>query len=315
MKTLAAVFGYIAAFTIACAPGPAQDSESDAADQAPAYASAMLGRWDVSVSGDDPYPLWFEIVEHNETLSGRLQPRGGHALPFDSIDAQGDELTVTVSGTTYRGTLAGDAWTGTGIEGSNSLEWSATRAPELPAPSDPQWGEPIELFNGTDLMGWRPQDPNAVNHWQADNGALLNQESGANLMTEATFRDFKLHIEVNVPEGSNSGIYLRGRHEIQVQDDHGKDPHSQHMGGIYGQVTPTENPALPAGEWQTFDVTLLGRWVSVVLNGTTIIDHQEIPGITGGALDSDEGAPGPILLQGDHGRVLYRNFVLTPTVP
>ena len=131
-------------------------------------------------------------------------------------------------------------------------------------------------------------------------------------MTEAKFQDFQLHVEVMVPEGSNSGIYLRGRYEVQVQDDHGKEPHARGMGGIYGQVTPVENAALPAGEWQSFDITLVGRTVTVVLNGKTIIDGQEIPGITGGALDSREAEPGPIFLQGDHGRILYRNLVLTP---
>ena len=141
----------------------------------------------------------------------------------------------------------------------------------------------------------------------------MNEESGDALMTTDKFGNFKLHIEVNVPAGSNSGIYLRGRHEVQVQDDHGNPPHNRNMGGIYGQVTPTSNPALVAGEWQVFDITLLGRWVTVELNGETIIDHQEIPGITGEALDANEGEPGPILLQGNHGRVLYRNIVLTPT--
>ena len=87
------------------------------------------------------------------------------------------------------------------------------------------------------------------------------------------------------------------------------------MGGIYGQVTPTENAAKPAGEWQNFEITLLGRWVTVVLNEVTIIDHQEIPGITGGALNSAEDTPGPLLLQGDHGEISYRNIVLTPALP
>ena len=126
------------------------------------------------------------------------------------------------------------------------------------------------------------------------------------------FVDFKLHLDVNVPPKGNSGIYLRGRHEVQVQDDFGNDPHSRRMGGIYGQVTPTSLPAKPAGQWQTFDITLIGRRVTVVLNGVVIIDHQEIPGITGGALDSDEAAPGPLMLQGDHGGIRYRNITIQP---
>jgi hypothetical protein len=84
------------------------------------------------------------------------------------------------------------------------------------------------------------------------------------------------------------------------------------MGAIYGFLAPNENASKGAGEWQTYDITLVGRRVTVVLNGKTIICDQTIPGITGGALDSDEGAPGPIYLQGDHGPVLYRNLHITP---
>jgi hypothetical protein len=111
-----------------------------------------------------------------------------------------------------------------------------------------------------------------------------------------------------VPEGGNSGIYLRGRYEVQVLDDAGNQPHDRGMGGVYGQVSPTTQPALAAGEWQTFDITLVGRRVTVVLNSITIIDDAEIPGITGGALDSNEGQPGPLMLQGDHGGIRYRNI-------
>jgi hypothetical protein len=134
-------------------------------------------------------------------------------------------------------------------------------------------------------------------------------------VTVASFDDFRLHVEVQVPPGGNSGIYLRGRYEVQVADSYGKEPSSRGMGGIYGQVTPMSLPARPAGEWQTLDITLVGRRVSVVLNGTTIMDQAEIPGITGGALDSDESAPGPIMLQGDHSGVRYRNIRIVPAAP
>ena len=117
---------------------------------------------------------------------------------------------------------------------------------------------------------------------------------------------------MNCPKGSNSGIYLRGRYEVQVEDGGGPEPRSVDMGGVYGFLVPNENATTGADTWQTFDITLVGRRVTVVLNGKTIIADQTIPGITGGALDSDEGAPGPIFLQGDHGTVSYRNIVLTP---
>lgn len=275
------------------------------------FNAGMLGRWDVAVQGEDPYPLWFELTQDGDTLGGRLQPRGGHALPFDRVDATGSDLSMAVGETSYQGSYDGTGWRGTGARGETSFEWSALRAPVLAAPENPTWGEPVELFNGVDLTGWVPL-PGGESRWKVEDGVLVNEESGANLRTEETFSDFKLHIEVNVPEHSNSGIYLRGRHEVQVEDPAVEGLPAQHMGSIYGQLVPSTDATRPAGEWQSFDITLLGRWVTIVLNGETIIDHQEIPGITGGALDSNEAEPGPFYLQGDHGRVLYRNIVLTP---
>jgi hypothetical protein len=279
------------------------------------FDPAILGRWDVTVQGEDPYPLWFEIQETDGRLKGRLQGRTGHALDLESVEASGSHLAMKVEGATYHANLEGSMWKGTGESKDGArFEWIAERAPELPVRADITWGEPIPLFNGVDLTGWVPRSPSQPSHWKVEEGILVNEASGSDVVTEKTFRDFQLHVEVMVPEGGNSGIYLRGRYEVQVLDDHGKEPHAQGMGGIYGQVTPVENASLPAGEWQSFDITLVGRTVTVILNGKTLIDRQEIPGITGGALDSREAEPGPIFLQGDHGRILYRNLVLTPAV-
>ncbi len=279
------------------------------------FDPAILGRWDVTVQGEDSHPLWFEIAEAGGGLKGRLQGRFGHALDLESVEASATHLTMKVAETTYHAHLDGSTWKGTG-DGKDGVtfEWVAVRAPELPARAEVTWGEPVSLFNGVDLTGWVPRHASQPNRWKAEEGTLVNEESGSDLVTERTFQDFQLHVEVMVPEGSNSGVYLRGRYEVQVQDDHGKEAHARGMGGIYGQVTPVENAALPSGEWQSFDITLVGRTVTVVLNGKTIIDRQEIPGITGGALDSREAEPGPIFLQGDHGRILYRNLVLTPAI-
>jgi hypothetical protein len=300
------VFAVTTLAFFSCTPPPAH---------APSFDRAILGRWDATVIGEDSYPIWFEITEGTEGLKGRLQGRFGHALDLESVEASGTHLTMKVDGTTYHANLEGSSWKGTGEPGEGeAFEWVAERAPELAARAEVSWGEPLSLFNGTDLSGWKPRHASQPNQWRAKEGALVNESSGSDLVTEGSFQDFQLHAEVMVPEGSNSGIYLRGRYEVQVQDDHGKEPHARGMGGIYGQVTPEENAALPAGEWQTFDITLLGRTVTVVLNGKTIIDRQEIPGTTGGALDSREAEPGPIFLQGDHGRILYRNLVLTPAL-
>jgi hypothetical protein len=141
---------------------------------------------------------------------------------------------------------------------------------------------------------------------------MRNLKAGGNLVTDRKFTDFKLHIEFRYPRGSNSGVYLRGRHEVQIVDSTSAEPTSELLGGVYGFLTPNELVAKRPGEWQSFDITLVGRQVTVVANGKRVICEQEIPGITGGAIDSDEGTPGPIFLQGDHGPVEFRNIVLTP---
>lgn len=121
----------------------------------------------------------------------------------------------------------------------------------------------------------------------------------------------QLHIEFRYPARGNSGVYLRGRHEVQIEDPVLGVVASEALGAVYGFLAPSESAGRNAGEWQTFDITLIGRQVTVVLNGREVICKRDIPGITGGALDSDEGSPGPIFLQGDHGPIEYRNIVIT----
>ena len=177
------------------------------------------------------------------------------------------------------------------------------------------------MFNGKDLAGWKLTNPDHTSGWNVIDGALVNDpvqpEGGphvsfGNIRTLDEFEDFNLKIEVNVPKGSNSGVYLRGIYEVQVMDTYGRPLDSHHMGGLYARISPTVNAEKPAGEWQTFDITLCDRHVTVILNGTKIIDNQPIYGCTGGALTADEFIPGPIYLQGDHGKVSYRNIRLTP---
>jgi hypothetical protein len=168
------------------------------------------------------------------------------------------------------------------------------------------------LLNENSLEGWVPQLARGMqNQWFVKDGVLTSPASGVNLMTEEKFMDFKLHIEFRYPEHSNSGVYLRGRYEVQVEDSYGKEPASIYLGGVYGFLTPSANVAKKPGEWQSYDITLVGRRVTVVANGETIIHNQIIPGITGGALDSREGEPGPIYLQGDHGPVEYRSITIS----
>ncbi|MBA4053398.1 MAG: DUF1080 domain-containing protein, partial [Marivirga sp.] len=150
------------------------------------------------------------------------------------------------------------------------------------------------------------------NQWIVEGGILKSPKSGSNLISDNTFNDFKLHIEFRYPKGSNSGIYLRGRYEVQIADSKGLDADDGQFAGVYGFLPANEMVAKDPGEWQSFDITLTGRMVTVVANGVTVISNQIIPGITGGALDSNEGEPGPLLIQGDHGPVEFRNITLTP---
>ncbi len=192
----------------------------------------------------------------------------------------------------------------------NTHAFRGVRAPKLLYPDPEKWSKPRALLKANAIDGWTTPAGSAANQWFVKDGVLTSPASGANLMTEEEYMDFKLHIEFKYPEGSNSGIYLRGRYEVQVEDSYGKEPSSVYLGGVYGFVTPNDNVAKKAGEWQTYDITLVGRRVTVVANGKTIISRQIIPGITGGALNSKEGEPGPILLQGDHGPVEYRNITI-----
>jgi len=138
------------------------------------------------------------------------------------------------------------------------------------------------------------------------------KKAGANIRTTDKFSDFKLHVEYNCPKGGNSGVYLRGRYEVQVEyEPAGTNDEAHGMGAIYGFIAPSKKILARPGQWETYDITLVGRMVTVVRDGVTTILNQEIPGITGGALDSHEAEPGLLYIQGDHtGGMKYRNITI-----
>ncbi len=291
--------------------------------QATALASsAFIGRWDLTVEGDaHRYPSWLEVtLSGNRTLVGRFVGGGGSARPIARVHVDGNILRFAIppqweAGTNdlqMEATLSNDGLQGTLTLPNGAMHRvSGTRAPVLRRDVAPVWGREIVLFGGTTMDAWEPL-PGARSNWSVVNGLLTNARSGANLATKQRFTDFRLHVEFRYPKGGNSGIYLRGRHEVQIEDSGAQEPSSLHLGGVYGFLVPNENVSRGPGEWQTFDITLIGRRVTVVLNGKTIIADQTIPGITGGALDSNEGEPGPIYLQGDHTAVEFRRIVLVP---
>lgn len=283
--------------------------------------SSIIGRWDITVTlnGGNKVPSWLEVTQSGRSLVGRFCGAFGSARPVSHVKLEGGGFRFSIptqfedgdSDIQVSGRVEGDKLTGA-IKGPffGDATFVGKRAPSLERAIAPVWGKPVSLFNSKDLTGWRPRYSSARNGWVVKNGILHNEKPGNDLVTVKKFNDVKILAEYRYPKGSNSGIYLRGRYEVQIQDDFGQVAESHNSGGVYGILTPRTNAAKKANEWQTIEITLVGRRVSIKLNGELIQDRQEIPGITGGALDSDEEAAGALFIQGDHGPIEFRKFVV-----
>ena len=285
----------------------------------------IVGRWDITArDAGGEYPSWFEVEQSGyRTLVGRYVGKTGSARPIARVDfddaagkfrfAVPPQWERRLDDVVLEGKLDSDVIRGetTDVKGK-PVSFEARRAPLLKRDAAVTWAEPVELFNGRDLSGWKTRWSEKPNGWLVRDGLLSNAKPGNDLLTERQFEDFKLNAEFRYPTKSNSGIYLRGRYECQIEDTHGQEADSHKCGGVYGFLTPSTNAAKPAGEWQTMEITLIGRAVTITLNGERVIDRQTMPGITGGALDSREGEPGPVLLQGDHGPIEFRKLTITP---
>lgn len=298
----------------------AEEPTSGAQDDVRAY----LGRWDLTLkSPERDYALWLEVTGHDGGIQARLVSRWGHArsLPAAELVKGGirfvspkEEEGRTDADMIFEGRLQGNVLVGStnGLDGT-PWSWRGERAPSLERTRAPKWERPVTLFNGSDLAGWHLTDPGTQHAWRVEGGTLVSPGNGADLVSDRTFDDFKLHVEFKCTPGSNSGVYLRGRYEVQVEDEKGTDAPERRLAGIYGYLAPSPPAEHKPGTWRAYDITFVGRRVTVVLDGVTLIDNQEIPGITGGALDSHEGLPGPIYLQGSEpGRVDFRNIRVTP---
>ena len=311
-------------------------------------ADPYIGRWALTIPGGGAG--WLGVTQEDGYLDASVLWGGGSVVSVDSVFLVEDSLYVVrlqkvdrkdasgnvVRTQTFPEVLVANAYGDTmqltqmqprrnGI-GIDQREFTGKRIPALPARPDlakVKFGQPIPLFDGTSLDGWELTNPGQTNGWSVVEGVLVNnpvQKEGerhisyGNLRTKAQFEDFNLKLEVNVGRRENSGVYLRGIYEVQVTDSFGRELDSHNMGAVYSRITPRVNAEKPAGQWQTMDITLVDRHVTVKLNGTTIIDNEPLLGCTGGALWSDQFRPGPIYLQGDHTGVKYRNVVLTPVV-
>ena len=285
---------------------------------------AFLGRWDMvaTPATGSPYPQWMELVEKGGKIEGRVQPRGGGWNPVLGAKMEGGKLVIALAATLKWELTSPAPGKVAGVEKRGAADGptlAGVMAPKLDRPMPKRWNKPVAIFNGKDLAGWEPIGNASNSKWIARDGELVNDNpelpgvrnpGAANLKTTAKFQDFKLHIEVNCPETGNSGIYLRGRYEIQVGTEGGKQPDHE-MGAVYSHYPPPAGTTVDLGKWTTFDITFVGRHVTVLRDGKMYHDNVEIPGPTGGALDSNESEPGPFFLQGDHhGVIRYRNITV-----
>jgi hypothetical protein len=299
--------------------------------------SEVIGRWNLTIVIGDAelqklglfrhglmdskgFPGWLEVKKSGfSTLVGYYVGYEGSARPISEIHYSKEDrkyhFTIPpqwadIEDIYFEFRLNDDKLTGYKILDGNKLQWTGVRAPGLSREKPPAWGKAKNLLDDK-LSQWIIPDNNK---FRMVNGMLVNEGAGGNLVTKEKFDDFKLSVEFRYPAGSNSGIYLRGRYEVQIEDNLGKETNNLMIGGIYGFIEPSVIAAKKAGEWQTYEITLVGRHVTIVHNGIEVVVNRPIPGITGGSLDSNEGLPGPIMLQGDHGAIDFRKIVITPAV-
>lgn len=300
-----------------------KDEVHNAATQViPEEAKEIIGRWDLTVEKDGKQvPSWLEVkLSGFNTLVGYYVADAGSARPVSQIKFENGKFSFEVptqweDGTgliKVEGALEGGKLKGKVISNKgNAYTYEGEKAPYLVRTAVGKPGTPIELFNGKDLAGWKASSDD--NQWEVKDGVLINKKAGANLISEQTFEDFKIEAEFRYSKEGNSGIYLRGRYEVQIEDSPvDRHPGSLYYSGVYGFLTPSEIVTNGADQWNKYEITLKGRMVTVVANGKTVINNQEIPGITGGALNSKEGEPGPIYLQGDHTGVEFKKITVTP---
>jgi hypothetical protein len=299
----------------------------------PQAKNPFLGWWDLDLTGVQGFHAsWMGVSDKDGKLEVLFQSTEAHVAPVESATLNGSHLTIVVSKASEKNpakilelTVANGKISGVQKRGDQTISVVGARAPELRRKEPTAWTQPVALFNGKKLDGWEGVGSGQI-HWTVQDGVLVNLEHGGNIKTTRNFNDFKLHYEVNCPPRANSGMFLRGRYEVQVAGPppapgtaaaEGRGargyslPPNRSMGAVYGRLAPAKEVSTPADGWDVFDVTLVGRTVTIVRNGIMTIDHQKIEGTTGGALDSNEGEPGPLYIQGDHtGNVRFRNITI-----
>ncbi len=291
-----------------------------------AAVTDLNGRWNLKVHNEARKRVWW--LEVSGAGTGALKGRfvgfpGGDMDEVPSADVsplrlEGEELTFTCTRAKrridYRARVVKGQLEGASTEKGKVLRFTGRRAPVIRDKDDGRWkpGKPVALFNGKDLTGWTGVVENQPLGWSVKGGILSNVAAANNLVSLARFWNFELHAEYRIGPDSNSGIGLRARYEVQIFADYGKPPDSHGHGALYSRIRPKVNATRPPGEWQIIDIRLVGRQLTVRLNGQMMIDKGEVEGLTAMATDADESMPGPIVLQGDHRVVEFRKLVVTP---
>lgn len=288
------------------------------------------GRWNIKLDHPRQRVWWLEVNgAGTPRMSGWFvgAPGGqvdkienlrmdGERLVFSFMRKRDDKpLELVYSARIEGGVLQGEFVESVGGAAKPALKWTGYRAPVIKDLDDGSWveGKPIALFNGKTTEGWRQVVPGEAG-WYVENGLMKNREKASDAVSEAKFWNFILRAEYRYDKGSNSGIALRGRYEIQIIDDYGRDIGLHASGGLYSRHKASTPAVKPAGEWQTLEIRLVGRQLSAWLNGVKIHDKRIIDGATAMAIDADEDKPGPIGIQGDHGLVEFRKLEVVPLV-
>src|SRR5262245_39023544 len=312
-----------------------------------------VGRWNLKGTGPDTRKVyWLEAKANGAQLEGRFLNRTAHATPLAWIRVENNELVfqygrgegtpddpVKACGPVYRARLENGKLIGHHTPApcvlpggsappapatpAKEIHWVGTRQPVWPASTangPHTYGTPVVLVGpGVGLEVWRRQsgdEHGKGDGWKIVDGTLINDPPTYNPVSKGTFKDFKIETEFKLDANQNSGLYLRGRYELQLAL--GPGPAATHgrqgMMAIYGWKAADVDAAKPAGEWQTLEAIVVGNHVTATLNGTRIHNDAILPAMTGGALDNDELAPGPIMIQGDHSRVAFRKMIVTPIV-
>ena len=306
----------------------------------PAFSAGQdyNGRWDITTATGSR-AWWLELtgVGTPNPAGKFVSAYGGDLNKIDTIGVQNGDLHFTIlapkpdparqrksNQPPPRNSLFVARLTGGKLEGSMELEgrggpptkWTGVRAPVIKDKDDGTWkkGQPIALFNGKDITGWKALNPAVPLKWTVQDGVLRNAPPTSDILSEQKFWNFELHVDFRIIEHSNSGIGLRGRYEIQILEDYGQPVNVHGAGALYSRIAPAVNASKPPGEWQSYDIRLVGRDLTVVFNGKKVLDKVEVEGLTAIATNSDEAEPGPFIVQGDHSYVEIKSFVVTPLI-